>query len=121
MRSLLLLMCLLVGSAGPVLALRCGSAVVSKGASKFEVLHKCGEPAFVDERVIYETFYVDATGRSYVGPAYPPYALLPGSQQITVPIVIEDWTYNFGPHRFLYHLRFREGALHQIDTGRYGY
>jgi hypothetical protein len=104
-----------------VLALRCGSAVVSKGAPKFEVLRKCGEPAFVDERVIYEIFYIDATGRSYAGSGYPPHAFLPGYQQITVPIFIEDWTYNFGPHRFLYHLRFREGVLHQLHTGGYGY
>ena len=121
MRSLLLLICLLVGSASPVLALRCGSAVVSKGAPKFEVLHKCGEPAFVDERVVYETICVDPYKRSYVRPAYPPCKRLPGSRQITIPIVIDDWTYNFGPNRFLYHLRFRDGVLHQIDTGRYGY
>jgi hypothetical protein len=110
----------MIGSAGPAYALRCGTGVVSTDAHKVEVIQKCGEPDFVEERVIYETRYVDADGRPYAGLDYPQHEILPGYRQITVPILIEHWTYNFGPHRLVYRLRFVDGGLREISTHGYG-
>jgi hypothetical protein len=115
-RLILLLGCLLIGSAGPAYALRCGTGVVSTGAHKFEVLQKCGEPDFAEERVIHETRYVAADGRYYTGLDYPHHEILPGYRLITIPILIEHWTYNFGPHRLVYRLRFVDGGLRDIST-----
>lgn len=33
----------------------------------------------------------------------------------------EEWTYNFGPSRFLYILTFKNGRLVKIDDDGYGY
>jgi len=46
------------GSVQPAQALFCGSAIVSEGASKPEVLQKCGDPTFAEHRIAYETVYV---------------------------------------------------------------
>ncbi|WP_082048073.1 DUF2845 domain-containing protein [Geoalkalibacter ferrihydriticus] len=37
------------------------------------------------------------------------------------PAVVDEWTYNFGPRRFLLHLIFENGRLRQIETGGYGF
>jgi len=35
--------------------------------------------------------------------------------------VVDEWTYNFGPHDFLYFLKFVNGTLVEIETGDYGF
>jgi len=37
-----------------------------------------------------------------------------------VSVLVEEWTYNFGPHSLLYLLIFKENQLMKIDTRRYG-
>ncbi|EKD40012.1 MAG: hypothetical protein ACD_75C00204G0001, partial [uncultured bacterium] len=36
-------------------------------------------------------------------------------------VTTEEWVYNFGPDRFLYHLKFLDDRLVEIRTGEYGY
>ena len=90
------------------MAMRCGSRIVSEGAYQFEVLKKCGEPAFVDERVNYD-----------VTRPLPPRQNL--SREYRESIIIEEWTYNFGPRKFMRLLRFENGILEQIHLLDYGY
>jgi len=90
------------------MAMRCGSRIVNEGAFKFEVLTKCGEPAFVDERVEYG-----------VTRLYPPRHNL--SLDYGEPLVIEEWTYDFGPRKFKRLLRFENGILEQIRVLDYGH
>lgn len=54
---------------------------------------KCGEP------ILIETF---------------------GKEHITSPIS-EEWTYNFGPGKFLYFVKFRHGRVIDTEYGDYGY
>ena len=84
-------------------ALRCGHDVVTTGDTKLEVLKKCGEP-MLEERH-YEEFRkgVDTQIEKRAGS------------------VVDEWTYNFGPHDFLYYLRFVNGLLVDIETGDYGF
>ena len=87
-------------------ALRCGKNLVNVGDRKLEVLYRCGEPDLVD---IWEE------GRSghfyYYGHWYPN----------TGTVVVEMWSYNFGPSRFMRILRFENGRLTRIETIGYGY
>jgi hypothetical protein len=41
---------LALASASPSWAMRCQGRVVSVGDTRFEVLSKCGEPTFIEER-----------------------------------------------------------------------
>jgi hypothetical protein len=97
---------------------RCGTWVISRGDTKYEVLAKCGEPDFVE---LWESvrirrdysrgrLYEDDFGRHYEQPFY--------TREYTV---IEEWTYNFGPRKFIRYLRFENGILRRIITGDYGY
>lgn len=77
--------------------------MLSIGDTKVEVVRKCGVPDYSDsrenERLVLEH--------------------LDEARKMT--IRIDEWTYNFGPHRFLYHLTFENGRLKEIETGDYGY
>ena len=36
-------------------------------------------------------------------------------------VIVEEWTYNHGPTRFLDHLRLENGIVRHIASGDYGY
>jgi hypothetical protein len=82
---------------------QCGAQSVSVGDSAAEVVAKCGEPAWKDEReeIIREQLDDDTVRKVY--------------------ITVEDWTYNFGPNQFLRVFTFRNGKVTDIRTGEYGY
>ena len=87
-------------------ALRCGNALVSKGDRKIEVVKKCGEPSLVEswreEVAVYSE--TDLKRLVKVDNNY-----------------MEEWTYNFGPNRFIHFMTFRNGLLEKIETGLRGY
>lgn len=88
-------------TAGTALALRCGDNLVSLGDSQFEVLAKCGEP-------MQRTHFEETGGKSGDKDRHP------------IRKSIDEWTFNFGPHEFLYFLRFEDGRLSELRTGGYG-
>jgi hypothetical protein len=67
------------------------------------VLAKCGEPAWKDSR---EEALSEQLGAGTVRRTY---------------MTIEEWTYNFGPNRFVRIFTFRNGSVTDIRTGGYGY
>jgi hypothetical protein len=81
----------------------CGERIVSIGDSKSDVLAKCGEPAWKDGRQ--EAFHEQ----------------LGGGTVRRVFVTIEEWTYNFGPSRFVRIFTFRNGSVIDIRTGGFGY
>jgi hypothetical protein len=96
-------------------ALRCGSNLVSVGDSRYEVRGKCGAPADV------VTWEEDRTQRDFRPPReWDPERgpLLPFLA--TERVLVEKWTYDFGPTRFLYLLTFENGRLVRIVTRGYG-
>jgi len=34
--------------------------------------------------------------------------------------VVDEWTYDFGPQRFVHYLTFLDGKLARVETGSYG-
>jgi len=75
---------------------QCKNGIVSEGATKEEVLSKCGEPAKKDR------FRVDGRHGHFK--------------------MVDEWTYNPGPNGFIYYLRFEVGSLVIIkNTGNWGY
>jgi uncharacterized protein DUF2845 len=81
----------------------CGERIVSIGDSKSDVLAKCGEPAGKDSR---EEAQSELPGAGTMRRTY---------------VTIEEWTYNFGPNRFVRIFTFRNGIVTDIRTGGYGY
>lgn len=103
---LLLLVVLGLAAAGNLFAFRCGSELVEKGDRKIEVLKKCGEPASVDEWEEIRPV-----------PAFRHGLPTGGLEKIKV----EEWTYNFGPQRFLQIYRFENGEVVEMEFGDYGF
>ena len=103
-----LLVWLLVVNLSPAYALRCASSLVLEGDYKIDVRYKCGEPVSIEEWIAYKTFH---------GPHQPHH----GHNEISIPIAIEKWLYNFGPHRFMRLLHFENGQLTTIRALGYGY
>lgn len=80
----------------------CDDRAISVGDRKPDILIKCGEPHFKNsfQEEIRERF-----GDSSVR---------------TVVVTVEEWTYNFGPQRFIRVITFRNGTVVEIRTGGYG-
>ncbi len=99
----------LIGFAQPAqAAMRCGNRLVTEGDHKLEVLHKCGEPALV-EPLGYGHYTVWPHQTHGAHRHYTAYAF------------IEEWTYNFGPRRFMRLVRFADGKVIRIISLDYGY
>ena len=93
--------------AGPAGAdsMRCGTRLLTDGDPLDKVEALCGPPASVERREILRPFYF------YRG------VPIRGSYEVS----LEIWTYNFGPHKLMYRLRFEDGLLVDVDTLSHGY
>ncbi len=89
-------------------SIACDGGIVSLGDSKLDLLGKCGRPALEDAREIDLTrIHVDPeTGVTAVGQARA---------------TIEEWSYNFGPGRFVVHVKLARGKVVALERGGYGY
>jgi hypothetical protein len=118
---LLLLIALLI-VAEPASALRCGNVLVNDGDHKARVLRYCGEPTAVQVRTIYRSFTPRYSQRSSArthGKAHSKELLF--SNRTTVEIIVEEWTYNFGPRRLMQMIRFENGFVSEVKQLRTGY
>jgi len=88
--------------------LRCGSDVVAVGDRKFDLLQRCGEPALKESR----------TKERAVKSWDPERRTL---REVRITVEVEEWTYNFGPHRFYYVVRMEDGRIFKIESGGRGY
>jgi hypothetical protein len=41
--------------------------------------------------------------------------------RLVIEVPVEEWTYNFGPRRFMRSIRFENGIVTSIETLGYGY
>jgi len=101
---------LLASSAAVADGFRCGTKLVTEGASRAEVAHKCGEPTDVrNSRSVFRRPVVWNYGRPYyVGDDY-------------IEIQVEIWTYNLGPNQLMRRFRVEDGLVTEIWTLGYGY
>lgn len=95
-------------AAAPAHAFRCGTRLISRGDNADKLLHFCGAPASVQTR-LGQRSYIDDFGRTY---------LFPG---LVEDVVIEEWTYNLGPHQFMRVVRLENGLVAEIKQLGYGY
>ena len=106
-------------------SLRCGTRLITVGDYKTKVLAECGEPDYVqvweEERV-----YRFRHHPKYYG-VYDDYEYGRSDDEIGKPyrvkklVIVEEWTYNHGPGRFMDHLRLENGIVEKIISGDYGY
>ena len=96
---------------GDAATLRCGSQIASDGASKSDVLMRCGEPAARDSHTEVDAEKTrqrdNEKGTST-------------SREHVVYKTIDEWTYNFGPNRLLQVAVFENGKLIDVRSGNYG-
>jgi hypothetical protein len=90
-------------------SLRCGTRLVSEGDTRVQVEARCGAPADIIRRTRLAAPVIWRHGRRYrIGNG-------------DIEIVVEEWTYNLGPHRFMRRVRFEDGVVVAVDTLGYGY
>jgi hypothetical protein len=97
---------LLVLAAAPAHAFRCGTRIITRGDHAEKMLRFCGEPASVQTR-IQTRGYVSDFGRVFPG--------------VVEEVVIEEWTYNLGPHQLMRVVRLENGLVADIKHLGYGY
>lgn len=97
---------LLLAATAPAHAFRCGTRIITRGDHAEKMLRFCGEPASMQTR-LQTRAYVTDFGR-----------VLPG---IVEEIVIEEWTYNLGPHQLIKVVRVENGFVTEIKQLGYGY
>jgi len=88
--------------------------LIDLGDHLYDVLALCGPPTLAIQRqeersVRRAVFTPRSSGRSVIVEA---------SESVTV--AIDDWTYDFGPHRFVRYLTFENGRLVSVTEGDYG-
>jgi hypothetical protein len=97
---------LLLLAATPAHAFRCGTRIITRGDHADKILRFCGEPASVQTRLSQRS-YVSDFGRVFPG--------------IVEDVIIEEWTYNFGPHQLIRVVRLENGFVADIKHLGYGY
>jgi hypothetical protein len=90
----------------PAHAFRCGTRIITRGDTAEKILRFCGEPTSVQTRLSQRGF-VDRYGR-----AYP---------TLVEDVVIEEWTFNFGPHQLIRVVRLENGVVADIKYLGYGF
>ncbi len=101
----------------------CNGKIVAVGDTRFDILHKCGEPDFKErwyENWIQRDFYPDLF-RSERHHRYRERELYREPSLVEEIVVIEEWIYNLGPARFVRYVIFENGVVVDIRTGGYGY
>lgn len=98
---------------GHAATLRCGNQLASDGASKSDVLMKCGEPMAKDSRT-------EAVGEKTKQRTERSSGTTTTTTEHVVYKTIEEWTYNFGPQRLMQVAVFENGQLVDVRSAGYG-
>jgi|1185.fasta_scaffold389552_1 hypothetical protein len=96
---------------------RCGNRVVSEGDHMVDVRRRCGDPDFVAQRV--EQRKVKSKVRRRVRDQVGDHEEEVSEERI-VDVVIDQWTYDLGPERFVRYVDFEDARVLRVTTGDYG-
>lgn len=102
-KTIFLTIVLLFLSTSTAMAFRCGTKLISKGNSKMRVLGYCGEPDSVEVQEVRSNTRYSKWGKTK-------------STQI-----IEVWTYNRGPYKFMAELYFAGNSLIRVEERERGF
>lgn len=114
-----IILVLVLAASPPVFALgfRCGTRIITVGDTKSKVIAQCGAPNHIEEweeeRIMRDFHYSAYPEREHEWDRRP--------FLVKIFVKVEEWSYNFGPSRLIYCLRFRNGRLVKITTGERGY
>lgn len=97
------------------LAFYCGNSIVSQRDTTTQVLVKCGEPT-----ARYTWTQSKSHAQNHINVVSDKTVVAHLAHHATQ-ATYDEWIYNFGPHQFLYILKFRNGRLVDIETNGYGY
>jgi hypothetical protein len=81
---------------------RCGSHRVLIGEHISEVLDRCGEPDFADERIVRRTHTRKSCGKII--------------EERTVEVLVNDWVYDFGLNHYVRYLHFENNFLTSMHS-----
>jgi hypothetical protein len=101
------LLTMLAPSGSRAEAVDCDGAVVFVGQGAVDLLGKCGEPSFREERVEERTIFVFDSSQQV-------------SEVHTTRVRVNRWTYDFGPGRFLQFVTLENGKIVAVERGSYG-
>jgi hypothetical protein len=118
LKRLLLLICILV-IAEPAMALRCGNRLVNDGDHKSKILKFCGEPTAIQVRTMIRGGFPANQTRRYRHEISDRDLLF--ADRAYAEIIIEEWTYNFGPRKLMRTIKFENGLVVSITRQGYGY
>jgi hypothetical protein len=95
---------------------RCGRQLAVEGNTLYEVRSRCGEPDNQIHRVELRT------ERNWVQGSCDSKEQQQCGRMVerTVEVVIDEWTYDFGPTQFIQYLIFEQGRLVQVIPGERG-
>lgn len=103
--ALLTFGCLL---AEPAHALRCESRVIGRGDHASKVLRYCGEPVQVETRRMQQQAWFGDAGLAF-------------NTGLIEEVVVEEWTYNFGPYKLMPVVVLANGVVTDVRYLGYGY
>ena len=118
-KTLLILFFLLALSA-PAQALRCGTKIVRNGDHQAKILNMCGEPAAIHSHNIYRSGFPATQITTRERGVRHEDELIVHNRSV-VEVVVEEWTYNFGPRRLMRVIRFENGIVTSVKRLGYGY
>ncbi|HEX6241437.1 MAG TPA: DUF2845 domain-containing protein [Polyangiales bacterium] len=117
-RCAVLLLILLGASASGAAAdtVRCGRKLAVEGDTLYDVRSRCGEPDGQTHRVELRT------ERAWVQGSCDGKEQTQCGRMVerTIEVVIDEWTYDFGPTQFVQHLYFEQGRLLRVVPGQRG-
>lgn len=117
--SLLLALLLLSAADSPAASLRCGTRLITEGDPREKLLQECGPPSdatsWQEER--WEEFDHPPSPRLYREFE----RRRGGGYGVRRTVLVELWTYNWGPSRFIDIVRIENGFVRRIESGGYGY
>lgn len=90
----------------PAHAFRCGTRIITRGDHADKILKFCGEPVSVQTRLTQRGFM------TRYGQYYP---------HLIEEVVVEEWTYNFGPHQLMRIVKIENGFVADVKYLGYGY
>jgi hypothetical protein len=91
----------------PLRRATCDASALREGLSRLDVLARCGEPTLAERR----DDLVRLTGETASGTVV--------TQE--TPVVVEVWTYDFGPQSLVRLVHLEDGVVRHVATGGYGY
>ncbi len=96
-----------VTTASNAYAMRCGTRLIARGDHISKLLRYCGEPDFVQSRAAHRPYYNRYGLVLYRG--------------LFEEVLIQEWTYNFGPHKLMRVVKMENGIVSKIRHLGYGY